>query len=497
MHAGNRSTDRNPTDSATRRQTIAAIPVLIFLAQRAACAWSGLTLDIPWAYYQILDRHELESHPVWSLLFLHSQPPLLNGLLATILAGSTALGLPPETLCNLFFAGIAAFVIWGVFQLTLDVTRHAGWATVAALVMAADPGLHLFEHQFFYPLLLQALLLMLALCAVRYLREGQPRHLLGAVLAIVLACNTGSLYHPVWALGAGALVLWPVHGRRVSRSLVLLAAGLLVIGMVCWPLKNLFVFGQYTTSSWEGYNLARGVPGLEEELARSGWRNDAELGYKELKASFPGAPTATLESRFKTDGSVNMNQYRLLALNTRLKAFAVNWRVKHLREWSSMAVAQYWMWTRAAYADCYVPGLSVGGNEWYRGYAMLHQAVFFPDLRPILERCWPALKRLACSHVTHQPVAITLFGLLVFPAILTTSILRATSAQSEADHAIRRTSMVMVLCILWVLFVPCLTDGHEGNRMRFAVDPLITVLGLKLLHDLFQEKGQLVRGAPM
>ena len=44
-------------------------------------------------------------------------------------------------------------------------------------------------------------------------------------------------------------------------------------------------------------------------------------------------------------------------------------------------------------------------------------------------------------------------------------------------------ALLMWFCILWVLAIPCFTDGHEGNRMRFSVSALFTILTLKPLND--------------
>jgi hypothetical protein len=57
--------------------------------------------------------------------------------------------------------------------------------------------------------------------------------------------------------------------------------------------------------------------------------------------------------------------------------------------------------------------------------------------------------------------------------------------------------MVMVYAVVWVLVVPCLTDGHEGNRMRFAVDPLIAILAVKMGHDLMTRRAARRRACPV
>ena len=56
----------------------------IYVAAVGVASWAGYSMDIRWDLYQVLDREVLLEHPFRGLLFLHSQPPLLNATLAPI-----------------------------------------------------------------------------------------------------------------------------------------------------------------------------------------------------------------------------------------------------------------------------------------------------------------------------------------------------------------------------------------------------------------------------
>ena len=47
------------------------------------------------------------------------------------------------------------------------------------------------------------------------------------------------------------------------------------------------------------------------------------------------------------------------------------------------------------------------------------------------------------------------------------------------------TSMLLLagIVVAWVLIVPCLTDGVEGNRMRFCVTPCLLVINRVFVSD--------------
>ena len=459
-----------------------ALPLLLYSGERACCAAAGISMDIPWGYFQLLDRNDLLAHPFWSLFFLHSQPPVLNALLAIILRLSAMTGVAPFFWADVFFTAAGAAVVWGFFRLALRLTSSLALATVGTVFLLMDPGTHVFQHQYFYPLLLQALLIGMALFSLRFLSWGRTTDFCAAAAMMMVVCNTSTLYHPLWALlTAGLLVA--ARRRAMARGTLRwpVWAGLaaLAIGVTVWPLKNLAVFGQFTYSTWEGLNLARGTEAMSV-LAGDEWRPEAQAGLVSLHERFPGAPLNVVAGNVKCDGSINQNQYGFVTLNPRLTTAAVRWRFGHPGEWAGLAVTQYAMWTRASYADGYREGLAVPGNEAYRRYALAHWALFYADLRPLAETASARWASLGVSRITGRPVPLTLFGWGVFPLILIGTLALNWKPAVRQGDAVAGVCLLMALCILWVMGVPCLTDGQEGNRMRFAVDPFILALGLRL-----------------
>ena len=62
------------------------LPTGLFLFFLAVFYLLGFqNMKIPWDYYQILDKELLLEYPGYSLLFLHSQPPVLNSLIVLLL----------------------------------------------------------------------------------------------------------------------------------------------------------------------------------------------------------------------------------------------------------------------------------------------------------------------------------------------------------------------------------------------------------------------------
>jgi len=110
-------------------------------------------------------------------------------------------------------------------------------------------------------------------------------------------------------------------------------------------------------------------------------------------------------------------------------------------------------------------------GSWSARWGALLRGVVFFDLRGWVEAAAPGwwLHRMARVQVggadQGRPVPYTLFGWVLLPAWG----LGLLAAAWRGGPGSRRG--VLVLCLLWVgwsIGLPCLVDGQEANRMRFA-----------------------------
>ena len=460
------------------------VGVGLALASQGLGVLLGFEMAIPWDFYQLLDRQQLTAHPWTSLLLLHAQPPLLNGGLALILALTGLTGVAPEFWAWGLFAAVAMAGVVALGGLAWALTRSRAWAIGAMALVLADPAGLFFQHLFFYPALLATGLTVCAWSAYQYLATGRGRALAGLVAGLVLTSNTSSLYHPLWAclvLGATVALRCRCGGMRgPERRMAALAAVGLLAGVLAWPAKNAWLFGQFTTSTWTGYNAARATTLLRDTVDAARVNNEAELQVQAFARRHPGWPMAVLAAPVKADGAANWNRYLLVVLNRDLPGRVLQWRMAHPGAWLRTAVAHYAMWTRAPYADCYFDRDEGPPVPAYRAWQHAVSGVLYADLRPVIAPAIPWLGRATHSYVTGNAVQLTLFGWGVLPVLLALSLglhLRRVVRDGAADSAAILTTL---LTVLWVLVVPCLTDGHEGNRMRHAVTPLLAILAIDL-----------------
>ena len=446
----------------------------------------GFRFWVPWVVYQLLDAAELRRAPWMSLLALHAQPPALNALLAAALRLGDFLGCGPEPLLAILF-----FVLGGVVVVLLARLVHAltgsVWLALAAVLFAvADPALHVYRTVFFYELPLAALLLVALAAAWRFLSDcshGGEGALLLFVAATGGMCLTRSLYHPLWAVAMFALLLLgrmrltPDGLRRRVRGVWLRSAVVLALLLGFWPLKNALLFGAPVMTSWQGYNLARGTaaqsPPLWSYLATGTVPEPLHEEWRQVAPAFlRDAPV--LAAPEKSDGGRNWNHYVFLLTDRELTRDALRWRREHPGAWLRQSLANYLLWGRASYLDSYWESARGPDNALYRGYARWHERLLFPDLRGAVVRLTPGAAVHADTTVWGGPAPYTLFALVGLPALLV--ILAVLLPRCLRSDPAAWVALLAAVTLLWVLIVPCLTDGTEGNRMRYPVSPCVLLL---------------------
>ncbi len=463
-----------------KASTLPAVAAAAYVVAAAAAAAVGFRFWVPWVVVQLLDQAALAREPVRALLALHAQPPALNAVLAAALRLAALAGRGPEVLLAPLFFLLGGLVVVLLALLVRRLTGSSALALGAALLAAADPALHVYGTVYFYELPLAALLLVALAAALRYLESGRERHLAAFVLAVGGMSLLRSLYHPLWAAAMLALLLWGrsrlAPGER-RRAAWVRGAALLALLVAVWPLKNALLFGAPVTSSWGGYNLSRGTPvqhpalwryietGTAPPALERAWRRRAPAFLRE-------APV--LVAPVKATGHRNWNHYSFLLTSRELAREALRWRREHPREWLRQAAANYLLWGRASYLDSYWGRPRGPDHPLYQGYVRWHERLLFPNLRGPVERLTRGAPVHGLTTVWGGPAPYTLFAVAGLPLLLAAAALllpRRLRAGPEAWVA-----LLALAALLWVLLVPCLTDGTEGNRMRYPVSPCVLLL---------------------
>jgi hypothetical protein len=455
-----------------------------------------------WGKMQLIDRAYLLEHPVGSLVYLHSQPPVLNVLALIVLHVSNLTGIPEDAVASGLFAGLA----FGCFFALLKVARLATGSGVASAVcgglLLLNPAFAFYRFRLLYEIPALLAVLLVSWSWLLFIRDGRRAHGVALMLSLALLCATKSVFHPLLALLVALLAL----GARRALSditwadLVRRYAGGFALGVVLvllWPAKNQLVFGHFVYGSWLGHNLTVRTPSEPYEpfevFTKHGQIHPSiQPQIEAFEGVFADDDLSIVRAVKKPsfEKIPNWNHLAVLYTNAELTRRGIDWRLRHPVEWMRMATGFYLMTMRASFVFPYSANRIFAGGVRYAAYAARYRDIVHPDLRPWFERAVPGWFVHRYAVFRNRPIPYTLFA-FVYPLFLIACVAVAVRKRREP------IGWLLALCALmsaWTIFAPALTDGAEGNRMRLATAPLVCV-GVFALLQLVGQRLLRARGA--
>ncbi len=423
-----------------------ALVGLTFVVSRILYAAEGVTFDassIPW-FSQLLDPPLLQHRLLESLLYLHAQPPfynLLTGVALKLAPDAPARVLHPFfMLCSLYLGCSANFIL-------LRLRVHFVIAALVAAAITASPPVVLFENWYFYPHLNVTWLVG----GVAWLAASRGRpgvklliasgHFAGLVL-------TRSLFHPLFFVLIGLVVVWLLgRGRRGSALKWFAAPGLLV---AAWCLKNELLFDFPGTSSWSSRNFSHAVVSvLEPRLIHKARRH-----HRFSRA---------IRTDWFAPGDVNIAVFKLHRHGTGIPALdqITKTTPPHMANFNHFSYPE----TQRFYADDARTLLVTYPFEFLRALPRTTIPIFF---RPVTSSFMDANigkipnETAAFNRFEASASAHTLLGGGLLLALL--RVLGRRTPRAE-----RVTWAVMLLTILWVTCVGIVGENGENYRFRYNV----------------------------
>jgi hypothetical protein len=142
-----------------------------------------------------------------------------------------------------------------------------------------------------------------------------------------------------------------------------------------------------------------------------------------------------------------------------------------------MATGRYFMTMRPSFVFPYSAKRIFSAGARYGAYADHYRDIVHLDLRPWFERAVPGWFVHRYAVIRNRPIPYTPYA-FAYPLFLIAFAVAAVRKRREP------IGWFLALCALmsaWTIFVPALTDGVEGNRMRLAMTPLVCVGAFALL----------------
>jgi hypothetical protein len=435
-------------------------------------------------YFQHLDPALLRTRLLESLWYLHSQPPLFNAYLGL------GLKLFPQRFALAFqvsylLMGLALY--FSLFALMRRVGISRGLALLLSTWFLASPSFILYEHWLFYTLPVALLVTLSALLLSEVVTREGRRALHAFFWTLLLLCALRSLYHLAYFLAAlGALLLLKRHlWQRVALAALLPL--LLLTGLY---VKNLVLFGQFSTSSWLGMNLTgvtlralsqEEVDRLVDEgklspvarVHRYSPFEDYPEEYLRVPPRFAGIPA--LANRTKANGIQNYNHYGMLTLS---QAYLKDdlWIARHRPGALLIGWTNAWLSHLRASSDYVLLERNLEKIPWpLRIYDYLCYGKI-----PNYEAHFG---RFPIYFSSFRPPRLYLFLILGLPWLWWRGLTLARKGDPRLTLTSPQRQLLYWACanILYVALVANFVEVGENHRFRFNTDPLtVMLLGLVL-----------------
>lgn len=432
-----------------------------FVLSRVAVAGSGVRFQYEalFTYWQYLDVESLRYHALQSIWYMHGQPPLFNLFVAAVLKWSGG------------YERIVFPVVWmvcsfcnAVLLLRIVKTRVSVWwlPLAAALWYVLSPATILFENELFYTSITSLLLLLGTWFLDRFVQRGRMFFLLAFLGWVSMLCLTRTTFHLLWLAGiAGILAACCYHNPLFKKILVAGMVALLLVGS--WYVKNSWLYGSFSVSSWAGINFSRivfhdvavrdstSIAAIHPFLPISYYKRYIPAGYSR---QFAGWDDRVLLREMKSDSAINMNHAGYIQVSRRYGKASLDYMAQHPAGYLKNAAASFIIF--------FTPASSYFQVEKNGNRLSVYDAVYSFNLSHffIAERD----KKIALALSALPKLLVYL--LVIFPL---------------AGRVITRKKISLVeACIAWtilyILVTSTLFEYGENMRFRYEIEPLFLIL---------------------
>jgi hypothetical protein len=415
-------------------------------------------------YWQYADPELLRHDLPRTLWYFHAQPPGFNGFLGLVLHLPDRLEKPAFVFVFLV-CGVVILLAMYALATSLGVPRSA--AAGIALAFVISPAALAYENLLFYPYPVAALLCVTFLGLLRYLRTSSLLWggvLFGASAALVF---TRATYHLLWFVGLVAVVLFARPTARRRTCALALVPLVFTTGLY---VKNWFVFGEPTTSSWFGMNFAHlAQPELHGQLSLTRpFDEPAAFGANEREPT--GVPV--LDEQRKRRGGINYNHIVYVDAGHRyLRADLASVRrhpVRYARVVGRSVSMAFLPATNGQGGLSYNMKKLANADRLYNG-AIGWQPRRYSDLEANERRRagrGPDVMHVAWSIVLIYALALATLPVIAWPA-----------RWRNIDDAASAWVLAAASATIWLSFIANNAfDIGENARFRFETDPLAWVL---------------------
>ena len=420
---------------------LALTAVLILIVHFLQLNSLNSIIEFNWQY---LDIPTLKDSPIDSLIYLHSQPPLLN-FIVWVLSFSPIGIYESFIILNAFLTSLIALVI---FTVVFSYWNSFLLASFASLAFTLSPAALLNICYPFYPVLTQFgyACLIYSFWSLKNKFKLAPIIFSFSVIFLSLLRTSFSVVHGVFFI-----ILFMLYARHVYDKKKIFTGILFLTTMLIFivPVKNYWLYDFFGSSSYAPLNIAKGTG--TTGLALLYFPSPKEIKESQLSLKCKHSYHFQDSSLFKLNGNPNYNScYMIAYANYAKPIIAKNYNIsKHFHQilWY---VVQYFT-PPDKYDD-----LMRGNRSQIENYSDLTNAFY---LSYSIDRY-------------NQEVRLILLISLI----------------AGLYWAIRkkdRFMMILLTVFITHFLTHVLTDGMEGRRFVFDIEFLFWIIGSITLFEKF------------
>lgn len=462
--------------------------IIAFILSRLLFFYVGIRFDTSTLHlaWQFLDVSLLRHNLLQSVYYLHTQPPLFNLFLGSILKlfpNHQVLAFH----CTYLFLGLT--IALSMF-LTMDRLGTPSKVSVTLTILfMVSPSCILYENWLFYTYPVTAFLCLSALFLHRYLSSGNKRDGLIFFTLLSFCVLARSLFHIIWFIFFALLLLF--YRRQQWRSVVYSFSIPLLVVLLLYA-KNNYVFGSFSTSTWLGMHMSRMTTfRLSEDerrlLVSQGRISELSLirAFSSLKAyqtnllRFQKTNIPALDQEVKSTGGINTNNLSYMHISKQYLSDAIYVLMSHPIAYLKGLLRAYFFYFLPA-SDCHT---LQDNSKHVRYLERFYDIVFYGQLlhhsRPGLE----ALYREGNSVGLFLNMGLFMIVGLPFLVFFGLRLTKNTLSGGSIDLPFVLTVLFLWTNVMYVTLIGNSLEYGENNRFRFTIDPFfIIILGLFLTH---------------
>ena len=409
-------------------------------------------------YWQYLSLDSLENNLLNGIWYNHTQPPVFNLFLGGItkLFGTEAASVFPYVFRLITIINVTLLCK----SLQLLVT-HPKIPLFVSLLYLLSPATMILENELFYTTFMTMLVLVSSYSLIRFDKERSYLFAFGFMLPLAVACLTRSMYNLSWLIVIA--VVSTIYYKKLSLRMLTIASVMCVLLAGSWYLKNYFIFGKFTTSTWLGMNLARNVfhdhtfpdtTKIESIEPFSKISSYQRFISGNLENKYAGLNDHELLSEFKNGSHVNENHINYIEVSE-----------KYADASKAYIKSNPWSFVKNAMQSSvifFAPATRYPFAEPQSKKIQFYDVAYSFNLTHFAKNKGERRVALVVSALPKIILYVLTFGFVILG-------LKRTGRISAVN-------LFIILTFLYIFSVSTLMEHYENMRFRFEIEPLYLLL---------------------